>query len=169
VSEALAPLVAASEAELEEWIRDLGGVDRVSSMRRALLEDGAWLGVGLRFEVLRFAGSGDPSCLDRIPTLVNSRRAALTSAGLDRVEEPEIDLGTYLAARSEALENGAEEAIASEDAPEVEEAGEVQGERSEPAATESGENGPLGGQVRGQEPSPPSESPEDSRGSGERP
>jgi hypothetical protein len=118
-------------------IEALGGDDRVSPQRRAIVEDAARVGVVLRCVLARFLQREEPDleAAGKIGTLASARRAALAAVGLERVAREVPDLANYLRQReAENSENGAGEAIdvvpAVEHAPEGDRAGERSGRAS---------------------------------------
>ena len=84
IAEALRPLCKLAEQELEELVSDAGGPDEITASRRMLLEDAVVLGVMVRAETQRFLATHDPTATERLATWINSRRANLVAAGLER-------------------------------------------------------------------------------------
>lgn len=89
-----------AEVEAERLLEALGGPDRASPQRRALVEDVARLGLVLRAELARYVQAGDSDAAARVGTLANARRASLVALGLDRAAKPVPDLRTYLAEKA---------------------------------------------------------------------
>lgn len=109
IAPALAPFADLAADELAEWIAACGGAQRISPMRRALLEDAALLGVPMRAEIARFLARRDTESATRAATLANSRRAGLIAAGLDPPEPDAIDLHHYLDTSQTAQDRAGDE------------------------------------------------------------
>ncbi len=100
----LVPFADLAAEELRGWISSAGGENRLSAMRRSLLEDAAVLGIPMRAEIGRYLATKDTDAATRASTLANSRRASLCAAGLDRAEPEDVDLRGYLEGKAKALE-----------------------------------------------------------------
>ena len=82
------------------FLADLGGADRVTVAQRELAQRASILGAMLEDQEARYL-NGEPIPLAEYATLTNTQRRVLNDIGLQRVpRETQIDLKTYLAARS---------------------------------------------------------------------
>ena len=79
----LRPLTQAAAAELSALLEALGGPERVSPQRRALIDDTARLGLVLRVSLLRVVQAGDGDAASRVNAAASARRANLQALGLD--------------------------------------------------------------------------------------
>jgi hypothetical protein len=100
VRDELLPLLGTAEVEGVELLDALGGPDRVSPQRRALIEDTARLGLVLRASLVRFIQAGDGDAASRVNAAASARRANLVALGLDRVAREVPTLDRYLSARA---------------------------------------------------------------------
>jgi hypothetical protein len=100
---ALVALAAQAAEQREQLLEALGGRDRVSPQRQALVEDAAALGLLARALLLRFAQTEDAELASRVATLLSARRASLQAVGLEEHRE-ELTLAEYLAQRDRELE-----------------------------------------------------------------
>ncbi len=102
--------VAASEAEAAGIVEGLGGLERVSEQRLALIRELVRTGVVVRALFARFLREGglELEALGKLSTLIGSRRQALLAIGLERVAAEVLDLGAYLEQRGEAQGAGVE-------------------------------------------------------------
>ena len=98
----VAPIAEASRQEHDELLEALGGPDRVSPQRRAILEDLVGVGLVLRSELMRYALTRDPEAQARITSCANTRRQSLSALGLDRVATDVPRLDEYVAAQGGA-------------------------------------------------------------------
>jgi len=96
----LLPLLGTAEVEAVELLDALGGPDRVSPQRRALIEDTARLGLVMRASLVRFMQSGDGDSGGRVNAAAAARRANLVALGLDRVMKDVPDLDAFLRERT---------------------------------------------------------------------
>jgi len=88
----LRPLTQAAAAELSALLEALGGAERVSPQRRALIEDTARLGLVLRVSLLRVVQTGDGEAASCVNAAASARRANLQALGLDdRRDELDFD------------------------------------------------------------------------------
>ena len=104
VTPSILPLTHDAEDECKAVIEALGGLDNVSEMERALVEDFARVGVVLRAELARFV-NGDRGAGKIVGTMASIRRQSLVALGLQR-RAKELNLETYLDAKSERVNGG---------------------------------------------------------------
>lgn len=119
----LAGFLEAAEVEAESLIDALGGLDRVSPQRRALVEDVARCGLVLRAELARYVQTQDSDAAGKVSTLTAARRAGLQALGLDRAARDVPSLADIVEEHRRAREaresgpNGAGPASGSDAAP----------------------------------------------------
>jgi len=84
VAPALRPVLEARLHHLAGIVEDLGGPSEITNLERAVLD--GWLVATVTADALwsRYLREGDEAALDRVPTLLNSARAALQAVGLKR-------------------------------------------------------------------------------------
>lgn len=101
VAPELAPLLEVAEAEMVELVEALGGRERISPQRLAVLEDAVHVGLVLRAELTRYLTVRKaPDCAARVGSLAGQRRASLALLGLERHVEDALDLREYLARKA---------------------------------------------------------------------
>lgn len=105
VPESMKPLVRMAQQELEGFVQDLGGPERVSAQERAVLEDCVRLVVILRAQLLRFMRSdgNDRHAATSATTAAAARRASLQAIGLGR-RAKDLDVLDVLQAEQEKQE-----------------------------------------------------------------
>lgn len=105
----IAPFLEAAGREGSDLLDALGGPERVSPQRRALIEDAARLGLVMRSLLVAFVQGGgiDGELGSRLATLASARRANLSALGLDRFAEDVHDLTSYLERRTAQKPAGA--------------------------------------------------------------
>jgi hypothetical protein len=91
-----------SEREAAGFVQALGGPERVSEQRLAIVRDLARAGVVVRalFAQMLKSGALELDAVAKLTTLIGARRAGLLALGLDRVEADALDLATYIAQRA---------------------------------------------------------------------
>ena len=107
VTDAILPLTHYAEDECRAIFEALGGLDNVSEMERALVEDFARVGVVLQAELARFV-NGDRDAGRMVGTMATIRRASLVALGLQR-RAKELGLEDYIEAKAVKV-NGSDDA-----------------------------------------------------------
>lgn len=97
----LLPFLDDAVVEAETFLSELGGVERLSAQRRALVADAVRLGALGRLLAARcLQRGGDEDSATRCATLLSARARLLALAGLDRVEREADTLDSFLARRA---------------------------------------------------------------------
>jgi len=102
VAESLRPVMEIAEDEMSEIIASLGGIDAITPITRAVIEDAVSVGVVLRGELDHYLQARDSASGSRVGTLASVRRQAFALIGLEAKGGEPIDLSTYLEERAVA-------------------------------------------------------------------
>ena len=76
-------------------VADLGGEDRISAMKRELIESVALIGAALKDAAVRYI-KGEPVDIGEFATLANTQRRLLADLGLERQAKEVQHLNSYL-------------------------------------------------------------------------